>query len=697
MSVQEPGAARASVLCVEDVAETRTLLVRLLSRRFAQVLEAADGEEGLALFRRHRPGLVIADIQMPGLDGIAMARAIRAEAPATRIIISTAHGESANLLSAIEVGVSDYVVKPFTPERLLAAVDKCIQVDTLERALHASNQKIETLLNSIMDALFALDTEGRFTYLNPQAAAYFRRDEAQLMGRRFQDLYPHATAVHQAFEEASRTQATVTFEHFTPGAGLWHEVKVFPMDGGISVHLRDITLRKATEEEIRFLAYYDKLTGLANRTLLQDRLQRAIQRSVRLGQGGAVLFLDLDRFKYINDSLGHEVGDMVLKEIAERLKACIRTTDTAARLGGDEFILLLDGFQHPDNIHSISHRILFSVAQEIPYGDLRLSVTASIGICFFPKDGTSVDDLLRAADSAMYHGKSKGKNTYQFYHPDMNTRAQRYLQLEQELRKTVQSRDFVLHYQPQHELGTGKLVGFEALVRWQHAELGLVSPAEFIPLAEETGLILKLGDWVLETACRQAREWRDMWGQPFLMAVNLSGRQFWEGDIVASVAQGLASSGLPPEGLELEITESLVMRDVELAIEKMRHLTALGVRLSIDDFGTGYSSLAALKRFPIHTLKVDRTFVQDVTTNPNDAAICASILALARTMNLSVVAEGIETQAQLDFFLAQGCQVGQGYLFARPLPADAAARCFGARGPWPGPSTGHAPEAQARP
>ncbi|HJV48408.1 MAG TPA: EAL domain-containing protein [Geothrix sp.] len=657
---------------MDDDAASRTLLLYILEQRFARVLSAKDGAEGLDLFRQHGPAFVITDIQMPGMDGIAMARTIKAEAPATHIIITTSFGDADLILSAVDVGIVDYVVKPVSADRIHAAIDKCLRVATLERHLRLEKIRTENILESIGDAFFVLDRDWRFTYVNQKAEDHFRMLRATLLGKPFREIWKGPPDTHLAFEEAMRTQEKRTFEQGSETLGIWHEVSIFPLEGGISVYLRDITERKRHEHEIRFLAFYDPLTGLPNRTLLKERVAGAITRCKRNGQRGAVLFLDLDRFKNINDSLGHEVGDLILKEVAHRLRAALRDSDTVARLGGDEFVILLEEFNHPENIHSITHRLLFSLAQEISCLGYSLHITCSIGISFFPTDGDTVEDLLKASDTAMYCSKSKGRNTYQFYCAEMNSRTMRYLEMENALRKSIQNQDFLLHFQPQVDLRVRTIIGFEALVRWRHPELGLVAPDEFIPLAEETGLILQLGDWVLEAACRQARAWVDQHPTPFHMAVNLSSRQFWEGDLVGSIARGLALSGLPAKHLELEITESMVMRDVAVAIGKMRELANMGVRLSIDDFGTGYSSLAALKQFPIHTLKIDKSFVKEVTTNANDAAISASIVALAHTMNLLVVAEGIEGEEQAAFLLSKGCEIGQGYLFGKPVPAPEA-------------------------
>ena len=320
----------------------------------------------------------------------------------------------------------------------------------------------------------------------------------------------------------------------------------------------------------------------------------------------------------------------------------------------------------------MTHRILLALSQEILVQGLPLHITCSIGICIIPTDGETVEALLKASDMAMYHSKEHGKNAYHFFNSEMNSEKKQFLQLEIALRKSVKDHDFLLHYQPQFDLRTLELIGFEALVRWQHPEMGVIPPDAFIPLAEETGLILLLGDWVMETACGQTRAWIDGHPSPLRMAVNLSGRQFWQSDLVETIARAVDKAGLSPDRLELEITESMVMKDVDKAIFKMHELVDMGIRLSMDDFGTGYSSLAALKRFPIHTLKIDKSFIRDVTTNPNDAAISASIIALAHTMNLTVVAEGVETQEQLAFLLEKGCEIGQGYFFSKPLPASEA-------------------------
>ena len=655
------------ILCVEDDAVTRKLLVQILEGRFASILVARDGAEGLDQFLRHRPALVLTDILMPGLDGIQMARAIKAEAPGTGIIVLTARDDSGLLLSAIETGVTDYVLKPLVPERIFAAIDKCLRVGALERELRAAKGRTECILDSIGDAFFVLDAEGRFTYLNRQAEEYFQLSARNLPDQPFLGLFPE---FQPDFPEAVAAREIRSFQHFSAGPGQWHEVRVFPLGGGVSVYLRDITETKQAEEKIRTMAFYDKLTGLPNRTLLLDRLSHALGRRRRSRERCAVMFLDLDSFKDINDSLGHEAGDEVLRETAKRLSASLRDSDTAARLGGDEFVVLLEGFDQPDNIHTVTHRILTALNQEIPIEDQTVSVTASIGISFFPEDGETVESLLKAADTAMYHSKKRGHNTYQFYRKEMNANTRHFHLMEHALRQAVQHQEFVLHYQPQYDLETRTVTGFEALVRWRHPDLGLIPPAEFLPLAEDTSFILHLGDWILQEACRQARRWLDINPMAARLGVNLSGRQFWQEDLVSTIRRILVDTGLPPACLELELSETILMGHPDLAIARMRELGALGVRLAIDGYGTGYHSLAALKRYPIQRLKIDRTLTWEIATTPSDAAMVAALIALAHCLGLSVVAVGIENPEQLACLLRHGCEGGQGHLFSPAVPAD---------------------------
>ena len=658
------------ILCVEDDAVTRKLLVQILRERFANLLVAKDGAEGLDLFRIHHPALVITDILMPVMDGLQMARAIKAESPGTAIIVLTARGDSELMLSAIETGVADYVLKPIIQERILAAIDKCLRIRSLERELLGAKARTESILASIGDAFFVLNEHGRISYLNHKAEEHFRLSARELPEAPFLTLFPEFLPGQPAIQEVMATQENRSFEHFTPGLGLWHEVRVYPLGGGVSVYLRDITETKQAEDKFRALAFYDKLTGLANRTLLHDRLSHAIELRRRSRERLAILFIDLDAFKIINDSLGHEAGDEVLKEVAKRLVGSIRNSDTAARLGGDEFIVLLEGFDQPDNIHTVTHRILLALAQDIQHRDTPLNITASIGISFFPEDGENVEDLLKAADTAMYHGKKRGRNTYQFYRKEMNINSRHFLLMEHALRQAVQHQEFILHFQPQYDLKARVLTGFEALVRWRHPDLGIIPPSEFIPLAEDTGFIQQLGHWILKEACRQARIWLDLNAAPLRMAVNLTSRQFWQEDLVPTIRRTLDETGLPPSCLELEITESVIMAHTDMAITRMRELASLGIRLAIDNFGTGTSSLAALKRYPVQKLKIDRPLVQEIVSSKGDAAIVTAIVALAHSLDFTVVAEGIETQAQCDFLILGGCEAGQGYLFSPAVPGD---------------------------
>ncbi|PLX81734.1 MAG: hypothetical protein C0617_16110 [Desulfuromonas sp.] len=392
-------------------------------------------------------------------------------------------------------------------------------------------------------------------------------------------------------------------------------------------------------------------------------------KSRRSGHQVALLFLDLDRFKNINDSLGHETGDALLQQIANRLKACVREADTVARLGGDEFVIILEQFKDIQNIATVAQKILHSLKRSIVLKETELHVTSSIGIGIFPTDAVDVEGLMKCADSAMYRAKDQGRNNCQFYKPDMNARTHEMLLLENSLGSALEGGEFFTVYQPQIELASGKLIGLETLLRWQHPERGMVSPGDFIPLAEETGLIVPIGEWVLQAACAQNKAWQDKGYAPVRITVNVSGRQFKQPGFVDMVERILRETGLDPQWLELEITENVIMENFGDVIMTLTDLKVRGIHLSIDDFGTGYSSLKYLKNFPITKLKIDQSFVQDITADPNDAAIVSSIIVLGQNMKLEVIAEGIETESQLQQLRQRGCKQGQGYLFSRPLPA----------------------------
>ncbi|UGQ48196.1 bifunctional diguanylate cyclase/phosphodiesterase [Massilia endophytica] len=453
-------------------------------------------------------------------------------------------------------------------------------------------------------------------------------------------------------------------------AAEWVHWQVVGVEGGVVAIVRDISERKRDEARIVHMAHHDALTGLPNRSLIGDRLQQAILQADRQHQSLLVAFIDLDSFKLVNDSMGHTAGDELLKVVAARMVHCVRRNDTVGRFGGDEFVLVLPQ-QHGTggDAAPLLEKILESVVQPIMLGGQEVQVSCSIGVAVFPQDGADADTLLMNADAAMYRAKELGKNNCQFYTQEMNACLEEKLALLEGMRKAVDDGQLRVLYQPKVELDTGRVFGVEALVRWEHPERGLIRPDQFIPLAEESGMIVPIGEWVLREACRQGRAWQEQ-GLQLSVSVNVSPRQFDDRCLVQRVAGALGDSGLDPALLELEVTESLIMRDVQQAIDKMRELEAMGLGLSIDDFGTGYSSLASLKTFPLSRLKLDKSFVRELDSNPDDQAIARAIISMAHQLHLRVIAEGVETVRQRDFLHKNGCEEMQGYLFSRPVPAE---------------------------
>jgi diguanylate cyclase (GGDEF)-like protein/PAS domain S-box-containing protein len=563
----------------------------------------------------------------------------------------------------------------FVSQHVASAIDRKRAAD----ALQESETKFRTLADTTTCAIFIYQGDV-FRYVNPATAALTGYSQEELLAGTFwktvhpdfQDLVrergldrQRGKVVAPSYEfKIIRKDSEERWIEFTAGT-IDYEGKPAVLGTGF-----DISERKKAEEQIKSLAYHDALTGLPNRLLFNDRLSIAVAQAHRLGQRLAVLFLDLDRFKLINDSLGHSIGDRLLQSVARRLLETVREGDTVARLGGDEFTLLLPGAGRPLDLAKLAEKILDSLKLPFRIEHHELFVTASMGISLYPDDGRDPESLVKNADTAMYRAKDQGRDNYQLYTPAMNATALERLGMENSLRKALAARELEIHYQPMLDLTTGAVHGVEALLRWRHPDRGLISPGEFIPLAEVTGLIIPLGRWVLSTACRQVKAWHDNGHPGLTLAANLSARQFQQPDLVAQITQALDEAGLPPRCLDLEITESNAMQNAEATTQTLRALKTLGVRISIDDFGIGYSSLSYLKRLPIDTLKIDQSFVRDITTDPDDAAIVTAVIAMAHTLKLIVVAEGVEEQEQLAFLATRQCDRMQGFLFSRPLPPD---------------------------
>jgi diguanylate cyclase (GGDEF)-like protein/PAS domain S-box-containing protein len=458
----------------------------------------------------------------------------------------------------------------------------------------------------------------------------------------------------------------------------WLSISAIRNDEGNTSHyvsvFSDITKTKQDEERLYRLAHYDPLTSLPNRLLFQDRLQQAMAHATRNRRTVALMLLDLDRFKLINDTLGHDAGDKLLIDVSDRLTGCLRESDTVARLGGDEFTVVVPDLADAEGAAEVARKIIDALSVPFLIAGQEIFVTTSIGISLFPAHGDSVETLTKAADIAMYQAKEQGGNTFQFNRSKANAATAERFSLEHSLRRALDRHELEVFYQPQVDIESGRMTGMEALLRWRHPERGLVMPGEFIPVAEDTGLILPMGDWVLHTACAQNKAWQDAGLPPLKVSVNLSVRQLKQRTLAEKVAEVLDDTELDAQWLELELTESMVMQNAELAISLLRQLKSIGVGLAIDDFGTGYSSLSYLKRFPIDTLKIDRSFIADVHLNLDDAAISQAIIALAHSMQLKVIAEGVENSAHLDFLRSHQCCDAQGYFFSRPLPADAVTR-----------------------
>src|SRR5712692_8814262 len=611
-------------------------------------------------------------------DGGEILREIKFQMPACPAILLAASEEVINQKMA--PGIENYVQVSSGRLASMPAIARLMLGQQRQRlALHQAELRYRTLFDGMVLGLYRTSPEGKVLEANPamlQILGY--PDQERLQTAILSDLYVDAEDRGHWASSMTGNGIVRNFElqlRRHDGSVIWVEnnARAICAGDGRTLYyegsMENITERKWTEQRLSYLAYYDALTGLPNRTLFNDRLRQTLLESGRDARLAAVLFLDLDRFKYINDTLGHQTGDLVLKAVGTRLSASVLEGVTVARISGDEFGIVLNEIAQVDDAAKAAQHILDSFRQPFYAPDRELFITPSIGIALFPNDGKDAEGLLKNAETAMYRAKEHRRDNYQYYASDMTAAVFRHLAMEHALRRALEREEFILYYQPQVQLETGQIVGVEALLRWQRANGDLVSPGEFIPLAEETGLIMPLGEWALRTACAQNKAWQDSGLQALRVSVNLSARQFQQTSLPDVIGRVLAETGLDPRYLELELTESVLMQNTEVTVSSLSKLNAMGIRISVDDFGTGYSSLSYLKRFPIDMLKIDQSFVQDITVDADDAAIITAIIAMAHSLGIQVIAEGVETEAQLQFLRMRGSEIVQGYYFGRPVTA----------------------------
>ncbi len=669
------------VLLVDDEPANLHVLSATLKAE-CRIKTATNGAAALELAAREdRPQLILLDVMMPGMSGIEVLTRLRGN-PDTRdipVVIVSADTTEQTQIDGLEQGADDYLTKPVVSSVLRVRVRNLLQRKTAERQLLLAAH----VFKHSGEAIMITDHDNHIIDVNPAFTRLTGYPMEEVRGKdpRFLSAGNTPREVYLAMWQSIREQG------FWQGE-LWDRRKdgaIYPKEliisvvrnvrGGIDYYLAsfiDISERKAAEERLEQVAHHDALTGLFNRFSLQERLEQALATAHREKRAAAVMFIDMDRFKVINDTLGHAVGDELLIEVGRRLSGNVRESDIVARLGGDEFVVVLTEVENATAAARVADKLLGALGKVYQLGEHELHSTPSIGLALYPDDGNDSVSLMKNADTAMYHAKAQGRNNAQFFTATMNQSTVARLKLESDLRAALEHQQFELHYQPQLEARSGRAVGVEALVRWRHPQDGLIAPLKFIPVAEETGLILPLGEWVLDEACRQIRAWRGQGIAGVTMAVNLSALQLDSPSLLEFVAQTLTKHGLSGADLELEVTESVAMKNPEASIGVLKALRELGVRLSIDDFGTGYSSLSYLKLLPIHSLKLDRSFVRDIETDDNDVAICAATITLAHALGLNVIAEGVENAAQREFLVAQNCDFLQGYLFSKPLPAPEA-------------------------
>jgi len=685
MNMNDPD---GNVLLIEDnSADAKLIREALTDKRFGpfQIEWVKNLSDGLERLSKGGIEAVLADLLLPDSQGIKTLDRILLAAPGVPILVISGLDDEGMASQAVQHGAKDYIPKSHLDSYTLSrALRNMIDRKKAEDVSFTENERAQVTLNSIGDAVLCTDSSGIVTYLNIVAENMTGWLRKEASGRPLADVFQIVDGITR--RPAQNPMAMAVAQNKAVGLSAncilirrdGHESAI--EDSAAPIHDRnghctgavivfhDVSVARSMSLQMTHSAQHDFLTELPNRMLLNDRISHAITLARRHKKKVAMLFLDLDGFKHINDSLGHPVGDKLLQSIAKRLVNCIRGTDTVSRQGGDEFIVLLSEVEHSEDAAITARRMLQAVAEAHSIGQHDLHVTSRIGVSIYPDDGLDAETLIKNADTAMYQAKENGRQSYRFFKPDMNVRAVERQSIEASLRRALERQEFSLHYQPKINLRTGEIAGAEALIRWTHPTRGVVSPAEFIPIAEDCGLILPIGKWVLREACEQARAWVDVGLSLGTIAVNISAMEFRGENFLEGVFAILKDTGLDPRSLELELTESVLMKRAESTESVLKTLRARGVQLAVDDFGTGYSSLSYLGKFPVDALKIDQSFVRQITSSPAETTIVAAIISMGRSLKLRVVAEGVETQEEMMYLQAHQCDEAQGYYFSRPVP-----------------------------
>lgn len=683
------GTISSVVLLIDDkpshTASIRKALTTVdgVSLRLKQVRTLSKGIERL---RNGGIWSVFLNLRLPDSQGLAAFNKLLPAASEVPILLLGRTGDEKIALEALGRGARDYLLQGHINRySLVRALGNVARQKAIEETLFEERERAQVTLNSIGDAVLSTDITGNVTYLNVVAEHMTGWSRNEAVGRPLAEVFQIIDGVSR---QTSRNPMELAIQR-NEAVGLSANCILVRRDGyesaiedcaapihngegqvtGAVIVFHDVSAARAMTLQMEHLAQHDILTDLPNRRVLIDRLGQAIALARRNGTRLAVLFVDLDRFKHVNDSLGHAIGDKLLQSVAARLKQCVRNSDTISRQGGDEFVVLLSETTHPTDVAISAQKLLAALRSPHRVGEQDLQITASIGLSVYPEDGEDADTLIKNADAAMYHAKENGCGSYQFFENNMNVRAVKRQSLEASLRHALEQEELVLHYQPKMNLKTGAISGVEALIRWMHPQRGLIPPPEFVPIAEDCGLIVPVGLWVMREACRQTRAWLDAGLQAVPVAINISSMELRSKDFIEKVRSTLLDTGLEPCYLELEMTEGVLMQHTECTTSVLNALHALGIRIAIDDFGTGYSSLSYLKRFPIDVLKLDQSFVQGITVDSDDAIIVSAVISMGKSLKHRVIAEGVETREQLAFLQAHACDEGQGHYFSPPMVA----------------------------